>query len=101
MRGLHQEHTVVGSGEVVLWWPHAPHAWRRQDRKGSQSLDIETGKTAWESRICRRDSGKRTDGHCGGLVFYGDDAGAFVAADAKTGKLLWSFKRTRVGRRGR
>ncbi|MCU1232681.1 MAG: Pyrrolo-quinoline quinone, partial [Candidatus Solibacter sp.] len=27
----------------------------------------------------------------GGLVFYGDGSGAFVAADAKTGKLLWHF----------
>ncbi len=28
----------------------------------------------------------------GGLVFYGDSpGGAFVAADAKTGKLLWHF----------
>jgi glucose dehydrogenase len=27
----------------------------------------------------------------GGLVFYGDGSGAFVAADAKSGKLLWHF----------
>ena len=28
----------------------------------------------------------------GGLVFYGDsNGGAFLAADSKTGKLLWSF----------
>jgi outer membrane protein assembly factor BamB len=27
----------------------------------------------------------------GGLVFYGDGNGAFIAADAKTGKLLWHF----------
>ena len=27
----------------------------------------------------------------GGLVFYGDGRGAFVAADAKNGKLLWHF----------
>jgi len=27
----------------------------------------------------------------GSLVFYGDGSGAFVAADAKTGKLLWHF----------
>jgi glucose dehydrogenase len=27
----------------------------------------------------------------GGLVFYGDGRGAFVAADASTGKLLWHF----------
>ena len=27
----------------------------------------------------------------GGLVFFCDDSGAFAAADAKTGKLLWHF----------
>src|SRR5207253_9957031 len=27
----------------------------------------------------------------GGLIFYGDGAGAFVAADASNGKLLWHF----------
>ena len=27
----------------------------------------------------------------GGLVFYGDDSGAFAAVDAKTGKPLWHF----------
>jgi alcohol dehydrogenase (cytochrome c) len=25
------------------------------------------------------------------LVFFGDDSGSFAAADALTGKLLWSF----------
>ena len=28
----------------------------------------------------------------GGLVFYGDGSGAFVAVDAQTGKLLWHFR---------
>ena len=27
----------------------------------------------------------------GGLVFYGDGSGAFIAADASNGKLLWHF----------
>jgi alcohol dehydrogenase (cytochrome c) len=26
-----------------------------------------------------------------GLVFFGDDAGAFEAVDARTGKALWHF----------
>ena len=34
----------------------------------------------------------------GGLVFYGDGSGAFVAADAKTGKLLWHFNTGLGGR---
>jgi alcohol dehydrogenase (cytochrome c) len=28
----------------------------------------------------------------GGLVFFGDDAGALVAADGLTGKPLWQFE---------
>jgi len=28
----------------------------------------------------------------GGLVFYGDDGGAFAAVDAKTGERLWRFQ---------
>jgi glucose dehydrogenase len=27
----------------------------------------------------------------GGLIFYGDGRGAFVAADSSNGKLLWHF----------
>ena len=27
----------------------------------------------------------------GGLVFYGDGNGAFIAANSKSGKLLWHF----------
>jgi alcohol dehydrogenase (cytochrome c) len=27
----------------------------------------------------------------GGLVFFGDDSGAFAAVDAKTGRPLWHF----------
>ena len=27
----------------------------------------------------------------GGLLFFGDDAGSFEAADARTGKALWHF----------
>ena len=27
-----------------------------------------------------------------GLVFFGDDSGAFAAADAVTGKALWTFQ---------
>ena len=28
----------------------------------------------------------------GGLVFFGEDSGAFTALDARTGKLLWYFQ---------
>jgi alcohol dehydrogenase (cytochrome c) len=32
----------------------------------------------------------------GGLVFFGDDSGAFAAIDAKTGKPLWHFHTSQV-----
>ena len=57
-----------------------------------KALDIQTGKTVWE--IPDVGGGILSSGlmaTAGGLVFYGDDNGAFVAADAKTGKLLWHF----------
>jgi len=57
-----------------------------------KALDIQTGKTAWE--ILDVGGGILGSGlmvTAGGLVFYGDGAGAFIAADAKTGQLLWNF----------
>ena len=36
----------------------------------------------------------------GGLLFYGDDAGAFVAADAKNGTLLWHFNTSQRSKAG-
>jgi alcohol dehydrogenase (cytochrome c) len=58
-----------------------------------RALDIQTGKIAWE--IPDVGGGILASGlmtTAGGLVFYGDsNGGTFVAADAKTGKLLWHF----------
>ena len=58
-----------------------------------RALDVQTGKIAWE--IPDLGGGILASGlmsTAGGLVFYGDSpGGAFVAADAKTGKLLWHF----------
>jgi alcohol dehydrogenase (cytochrome c) len=56
-----------------------------------RALDLETGKIVWEVPV---EGGILQSGvmsTAGGLVFYGDGSGAFVAADAKTGKLLWHF----------
>jgi alcohol dehydrogenase (cytochrome c) len=57
-----------------------------------RALRPETGEIVWE----RKQVGPgRTWGGvlstAGGLVFYGDDSGAFVALDAGTGKPLWNF----------
>jgi PQQ-dependent dehydrogenase (methanol/ethanol family) len=58
-----------------------------------RALDVQTGRIAWE--IPGLGGGVLASGvmtTAGGLLFYGDaPGGAFVAADAKTGKLLWHF----------
>jgi alcohol dehydrogenase (cytochrome c) len=57
-----------------------------------KALDINTGKVAWEVPV---EGGILQSGlmsTAGGLIFYGDtNGGSFVAADAKSGKLLWHF----------
>jgi PQQ-dependent dehydrogenase (methanol/ethanol family) len=57
-----------------------------------KAIDIQTGKVAWE----RSDVGggiiaSGLMATAGGLIFYGDGDGAFIAADSKSGKLLWHF----------
>jgi alcohol dehydrogenase (cytochrome c) len=58
-----------------------------------RAIDIQTGKVAWE--IPGLSGGVIASGlmsTAGGLLFFGDAAGgAFVAADARTGALLWHF----------
>jgi alcohol dehydrogenase (cytochrome c) len=57
-----------------------------------KAIDIQTGKTSWE--IPDIGGGILASGlmaTAGGLIFYGDGSGAFVAADATNGKLLWHF----------
>ena len=60
--------------------------------KSLKALDIQTGKPAWEiPDVGGGILGSGLMATAGGLVFYGDGRGAFVAADAKNGKLLWHF----------
>ncbi len=58
-----------------------------------RALDVQTGKIAWEiPNIGGGILGSGVISTAGGLVFYGDSSGgALVAADARTGKLLWHF----------
>ena len=57
-----------------------------------KAIDIQTGKTAWEiPDIGGGILASGLMGTAGGLIFYGDGNGAFVAADASNGKLLWHF----------
>jgi alcohol dehydrogenase (cytochrome c) len=58
-----------------------------------RAIDIQTGRIAWE--IPALGGGVIGSGllsTAGGLIFFGDaSGGAFVAADAGTGELLWHF----------
>jgi len=57
-----------------------------------RAFNIDTGKPAWE--LPQDGPGTTWTGTlstAGGLVIFGDDSGALAAADAATGKRLWSF----------
>ena len=59
-----------------------------------RALDIDTGNVVWERREIGPVEGKREAGvlaTAGGLLFYGDPPGDFVAMDARNGKPLWHF----------
>ena len=57
-----------------------------------KAIDLRTGKAAWEiPNIGGGILGSGLMATGGGLLFYGDGRGAFVAADSSTGKLLWHF----------
>ena len=75
-----------------------PGSWkspRPPDDPGTKylrALNIETGKIAWEVPLVGPVDGKRVAGiagTAGGLLFYGDPSGYFVAADERDGKTLW------------
>jgi PQQ-dependent dehydrogenase (methanol/ethanol family) len=59
-----------------------------------RALDIETGKVIWEKPQLGPTEGKRCAGvlgTAGGLLFFGDPNGDFVAVDERDGKTLWHF----------
>ncbi len=58
-----------------------------------RAIDIKTGKIAWE--LPQNGSGESRAGTlatASGLVFFGEDSGAFMAADSSNGKVLWHFQ---------
>jgi alcohol dehydrogenase (cytochrome c) len=62
-----------------------------------RAIDIQTGKVAWElPQFGTVDSWGGVLATASDVVFYCDDSGAFAAADAKTGKRLWSFQTSQV-----
>ncbi len=63
-------------------------------QKYIRAINIDTGKLAWETPQLGHVFLKTWPGvlaTAGGLLFYSDPDGSFVAADAKTGKTLWHF----------
>ena len=61
-------------------------------QKYLRAIDIETGKVAWEVPQVGPIDGKRVAGilgTAGGLLFYGDPSGYFIAADERNGKTMW------------
>ncbi|HAK56736.1 MAG TPA: PQQ-dependent dehydrogenase, methanol/ethanol family [Acidobacteria bacterium] len=57
-----------------------------------RAIDIATGEIAWAlPQVGPANSWGGTLATAGGLVFFGEDSGAFAAVDAATGEPLWSF----------
>ena len=58
-----------------------------------RALNVDTGKVEWD--VYQGDGGWRTWGGvlstASGLIFYGDDSGAFAAVRASNGEILWHF----------
>jgi alcohol dehydrogenase (cytochrome c) len=61
-------------------------------QKVLRAIDVQTGKVSWEvPQIGDGDSWAGVLSTAGGLVIYGDDAGALAAVNARTGTQLWHF----------
>ena len=61
-------------------------------KKYLRALNIETGEVVWEVRQVGEAEGKRMAGvlaTAGGVLFYGNPSGDFVAMDERDGKTLW------------
>lgn len=74
------------------WTKGAPR--EESGKKYLRAIDIDTGKIVWERPQAGPNEGKREAGvlaTAGGLLFYGDPSGDFVAFDERTGKPLWHF----------
>jgi len=62
-------------------------------RRILRAIDIETGKVKWElPQTGAVESWGGVLSTAGGVVIFAEDSGALMAAEAATGKLLWSFQ---------
>jgi alcohol dehydrogenase (cytochrome c) len=61
--------------------------------KSVRAINIQTGDIAWDlpqaSAPATASAGVLST--ASGLVFFGENGGSFMAADAATGKVLWEF----------
>jgi alcohol dehydrogenase (cytochrome c) len=94
--------------EKCTIYHHKPEVWRagqsfyggttkgvpdEQGQKVLRAIDVQTGATKWElPQTGRASSWGGTLATAGGLVIFGEDSGALMAADASTGKVLWQFQ---------
>src|SRR5882724_3603384 len=78
----------------------SPRSFKTANRKEEpgekylRAIEVETGKIAWEKPQRGLVLQKHWPGviaTAGGLVFYSDPNGAFVAADERNGNTLWHF----------
>ncbi len=61
-------------------------------QKFLRALDIETGRVVWEfPQTGAANSWGGVLSTAGGVVFFGEDSGAFAAVDATSGQPLWHF----------
>ena len=62
-----------------------------------RAIDIQTGNIVWElPQTGTVDSWGGTLSTAGGIVIFGEDSGSIMAADAKSGKSLWSFQTSQI-----
>ena len=61
-------------------------------QKVLRAIDIQTGNIAWElPQVGPANTWGGVLSTAGGVVFFGEDSGTFMAVDAGTGKPLWQF----------
>jgi len=78
----------AGKGYMGGSFAPAPEPARRVLR----AIDIFSGSTKWEiPQSGRANSWGGVLGTAGNVIFFGEDSGAFMAADATNGEVLWSF----------
>jgi alcohol dehydrogenase (cytochrome c) len=62
-----------------------------------RAIDVQTGKVVWElPQTGAVESWGGVLSSAGGIVIFGEDSGALMAADATTGKALWSFQTSQL-----